>query len=266
MKKAFQALLLTSILTLGVLGAPSIAYAEETADTTTEADAAAIQDDQEAPEVSLTDSEENAQNRLMTSSSDSERYCKKVSNPYSFFKQYKDWRAYQTVKDQYYLSCVSSPASSSSDPLAWNGYRNGAVHPKDLVFVDNAVLRSDAAAAYAQMNAAYKAETGKDLQVNASYRSYSRQVTTWVKDTPIAAYPGTSGHGWGTSLDLATAGDYSDQGTWLAANSEKYGWINPPWAHDGVPPEESWHFDFQTPSTPVICETIFQKKQECNQL
>lgn len=265
MKKSLRTLTAMGALFLGSMTiAPAVAYANP---SDSEVDGAGIYQDQENPDVPMSSSEEEVEEEMLApASSSSSRYCQKVSNPYSFFKEYDNWRAYQTVKEQYYLSCASAPEESASDPLSWNGYRNGAVHPDDLVFTNDVVLREDAAEAYERMNAAYKAETGKDLQVNSSYRSYSKQVTTWITSTPIAAYPGTSGHGWGTSLDLATAGDYEAQGEWLKEHSEEYGWINPAWAHDGKPPEESWHFDFKEPSTPVICDNIFQKKQDCNQL
>lgn len=231
-------------------------------------DTATIQQTQvlEEDEAGFTPQEEEVQDQMLEKAGPGTRGCEKVANPHSFFSEYSAWRTFQTVKDQYYLSCFSSPESTATDAGAWGGYRNGAVNPEDLEFVGSAILRSDAAATYVEMNDAYKAETGEDLQVNASYRSYAKQVTTWIKDTPIAAYPGSSGHGWGTSLDLATAGDYVEQGEWLEENAEEYGWINPTWAQDGTGPKEAWHYDFESPSHPIICDNIFQPKDECNAL
>ena len=263
-KRLFASAGIATILCSTLFAAPAMADGAEVPAL----DATTIQETQtlEEDEKGFTQQEEEVQDEMLEKAGPGTKGCEKVTNPYSFFSEYSEWRTYQTVKDQYYLSCFSSPQSTAEDEGAWGGYRNGAIHPDDLTFVGSAILSDEAADAYSEMNDAYRAETGKELQVNASYRSYAKQVTTWIKDTPIAAYPGSSGHGWGTSLDLATAGDYEAQGEWLEENAEDYGWINPTWAQDGSGPKEPWHYDFQTPSHPIICDNIFQPKDKCNAL
>lgn len=182
--------------------------------------------------------------------------CEYVPNVYSI-KELEQWTTYQGFITDYYLSCQTSPQSSGQWSGFWGGHRNGAIPPNQLQVVgEDVLLKPDAAKAFEQMNAAYKADTGKDLQVNSSYRPYNDQWSTWITSPDVGAYPGTSGHGWGTSIDLATAGDFVAQGEWLAENSEQFGWINPYWADDGVAPEEPWHFDYLEPSHPKICASL----------
>lgn len=183
-------------------------------------------------------------------------YCQRVTNPYHVSDS--QWWTYQQFINRYKESCSITPDWAGSWSGAWGQWRNGAIPPENLTFVnDSFLLKDDAAQAFSKMDKSYFNDTGKHLQVNEAYRPYIVQWSTWTKDVRIAAYPGTSGHGWGTSLDLATAGDYESQGKWLKANAEKFDWINPEWAHDGVSPEEPWHFDYKESSHPKICTSIW---------
>lgn len=98
-------------------------------------------------------------------------------------------------------------------------------------------LRSDAAVAFAEMNAAYKKETGKDIGITDSYRDMAGQVSVAARKPGFAARPGTSNHGWGLALDLDTS-SYD----WLEANAGKYGWENPDWAKRNA--YELWHWEY----------------------
>lgn len=93
------------------------------------------------------------------------------------------------------------------------------------------------------MVAAAKAD-GARLAVQSAYRSYTGQVLTfndWVSQVgydealKISARPGHSEHQLGTAIDFRSVGGappwtYPDwattkEGTWLAANAWKYGWV-----------------------------------------
>lgn len=98
-------------------------------------------------------------------------------------------------------------------------------------------LRSDAAVAFAKMNAQFKKDTGKDIGITDSYRSLESQVSVAARKPGFAARPGTSNHGWGLALDLDTS-NYE----WLEANAGKFGWENPDWAKRNS--YELWHWEY----------------------
>ncbi|HEU0206131.1 MAG TPA: M15 family metallopeptidase [Pseudolysinimonas sp.] len=121
-------------------------------------------------------------------------------------------------------------------------------------------MRPEAAAALRQMFADYQAQSGAQLRVVSAYRSYTTQVATyngWVSRLGQAqadrqsARPGTSEHQTGLAVDINTGSDQgfgaTPAGTWLAANSYKYGFIVR--YPDGFEPitgyeYEPWHFRF----------------------
>lgn len=105
-------------------------------------------------------------------------------------------------------------------------------------------LRSDAAVAFAKMNAAYKAETGEDMALTDTYRSLESQVSVASRKPGLAARPGTSLHGWGLAIDFG-AGAPSASGqlyNWLVENAGEYGWENPDWAKSSK--YEPWHWEY----------------------
>jgi LAS superfamily LD-carboxypeptidase LdcB len=57
----------------------------------------------------------------------------------------------------------------------------------------------------------------------------------------VAAYPGTSKHGWGTAIDVPERpceyGLHTPQRDWLVANGARFGWY--PIA------SEYWHFEYR---------------------
>lgn len=105
-------------------------------------------------------------------------------------------------------------------------------------------LRADAAVAFAKMNAAYKKDTGQDLQITDSYRSLEGQISVAARKPGLAARPGTSNHGWGLALDLGggTSSGTGQQYNWLVANAGEYGWENPDWAKRNA--FELWHWEY----------------------
>jgi D-alanyl-D-alanine carboxypeptidase len=110
-------------------------------------------------------------------------------------------------------------------------------------FVNAPTLRKEAADQVVAMFAAYKAETGNQMQAQSAYRSYSVQVSVyqgWVNSLGQAgadltsARPGHSEHQTGLAIDISSlpaqcALDQcfadTDQGKWLAANAYKWGFI-----------------------------------------
>ncbi len=105
-------------------------------------------------------------------------------------------------------------------------------------------LRADAAVAFAQMNAAYKADTGKELEVTDSYRPIGSQQAVAASKPGLAAKPGTSMHGWGIAIDFGggTETASGQQYEWLVANAGEYGWENPDWAKSSK--YEPWHWEY----------------------
>jgi hypothetical protein len=70
-------------------------------------------------------------------------------------------------------------------------------------------LRKDAAAAFNAMSKEANRRWGKTISVISAYRTYATQVYLWdhvahAHDTNWVAVPGTSNHGWGLAVDLAT--------------------------------------------------------------
>ncbi|WP_029088860.1 M15 family metallopeptidase [Brevibacterium album] len=105
-------------------------------------------------------------------------------------------------------------------------------------------LRADAAVSFAKMNAAFKADTGKDMAITDSYRSLEGQISVAGRKPGLAARPGTSLHGWGIALDFGGGAQNAsgEQYDWLVANAADYGWENPDWAKASK--YEPWHWEY----------------------
>jgi D-alanyl-D-alanine carboxypeptidase len=116
--------------------------------------------------------------------------------------------------------------------------------------IEDHQLRADAAVSFAKMNAAYKKDTGKELEITDSYRDMSGQLSVAGRKPGLAAKPGTSLHGWGIALDLG-GGVASKSGAWdwLVEHGDEYGWENPDWAKSSM--YEPWHWEY-TPARKSI--------------
>lgn len=105
-------------------------------------------------------------------------------------------------------------------------------------------------APYAEaMATAFYVKFGKPLYATDGYRDYATQVQLKKEKGPYAATPGTSNHGWGRALDLASGVNSfsSDEHRWLRANAHRWGFAHPEWAHNGVSADgmdEAWHWEF----------------------
>jgi hypothetical protein len=143
---------------------------------------------------------------------------------------------------------------------------NGKLATADLMAVPAAVagagfLRRDAGSQFGMLAHAFEQALGHPLVITEGYRTYDRQVEYWNRYQAgtgnLAAYPGTSNHGWGISCDfgsgVATAG--SAEKRWMDAHAPAYGWQ--PTGNSFARPEP-WHFDYARPritSGPSIFDT-----------
>lgn len=129
------------------------------------------------------------------------------------------------------------------------GYANGRLPTSALCPLWGAagqLLRADAATTFSRMSMAYAAQFGAPICVTDSYRSYASQVRLYREKPALAAYPGTSEHGWGRATDLC--GGIQSFGTtthnWMVANAPRFGWFHPGWAEPGGSRPEPWHFEY----------------------
>ncbi|PUB23956.1 D-alanyl-D-alanine carboxypeptidase-like protein [Promicromonospora sp. AC04] len=134
---------------------------------------------------------------------------------------------------------------------AAKNYGNGQIPSSvlcGLSWTSSEQLRCDAALALEDLNSAFRAAFGRNLDLTDGYRSYSEQVTVAATRGALAAVPGTSNHGWGQAVDLS--GGIESFGTaehnWMVANAGKYGWEHPAWAQAGGSKPEAWHWEYGT--------------------
>lgn len=121
---------------------------------------------------------------------------------------------------------------------------NGALLTGDLAAIPGGNLRKDAAAAWNAMHADIKKKTGIDIRPSgprSSYRTLYWQKYFWNEYQAgrgnLAAVPGTSNHGWGLAVDVATP----DMANAINKYGAPYGYQKK-WS-DGV--GEWWHFKFR---------------------
>jgi peptidoglycan hydrolase CwlO-like protein len=150
-------------------------------------------------------------------------------------------------------SMPSMPSMPSADgscgPPSTLGEANGFLPSSTLCPLSTGRghrLRTDAAQAYEQLQAAYAASLGRPLCVTDSYRSYPAQVDVFARKPSLAAVPGTSQHGWGLALDLCGGVQVfgSEAHEWMRAYAPAFGWHHPQWAREGGRKPEPWHWEF----------------------
>ncbi|MGY3262607.1 hypothetical protein ACVJ1F_001754 [Frigoribacterium sp. 2355] len=135
---------------------------------------------------------------------------------------------------------------------AWGGQTNGKVpaalmSPVQASVAGSGYLRDDAARQYLSLSLAFRSAVGRSLTITEGYRSYERQVDYWNRYQAgtgnLAAYPGTSNHGWGISCDFGAGVDQAGSVAkrWMDANAPSYGWS--PTGNTFSRPEP-WHFDY----------------------
>ena len=130
------------------------------------------------------------------------------------------------------------------------GYANGRIPTSALCALpghDGHRLRADAARALVRLAEAYRADTGRQLCITDTYRSYEAQrALRWQKGR-LAATPGTSNHGTGIAVDFC--GGVESFGTkahrWMQARAGEFGWVHPTWARAGGRKPEPWHWEYR---------------------
>ncbi|MBX3093347.1 MAG: M15 family metallopeptidase [Cryobacterium sp.] len=113
----------------------------------------------------------------------------------------------------------------------------------NVPYVSTPLLRQEAAGPLVEMFAAFHAETGEQLRLQNSYRSYATQTNTYNYHVSTkgqaqadrgSARPGHSEHQTGLALDVDPVGGgcsiqqcFGDMvhGKWLEANAWRFGWI-----------------------------------------
>jgi cell wall-associated NlpC family hydrolase len=144
--------------------------------------------------------------------------------------------------------CGAELAAPGISSPTWGGWDNGEIPTEALckLGVHRHALRCDAAAGYAAMGEAYRAEFGEDLCITDSYRSLASQVTAFYAKPGLAAVPGTSNHGWALAVDLCGGihRSGSPQWRWMTANAGRFGFVQPDWAAPGGEKPEPWHWEF----------------------
>lgn len=118
-------------------------------------------------------------------------------------------------------------------------YYPGTVNGRDLLkgAADNAEA----------LATAFLKEFRRPLEATDGYRSLGDQHELYERLGPgLAAKPGTSNHGWGKALDLASNINRfgSPEHKWMQENARRFGWEHPHWARQGGGREEAWHWEF----------------------
>lgn len=145
---------------------------------------------------------------------------------------------------------------------------SGKLSEKELEIIGeswgNHKLNPAAAEAFRLLSEAFALEFGHPIEMSDSYRSYAQQVETKKSKGRLAAEAGTSNHGWGLAIDLAS--NINDFGTkehkWMRENAAKFGWVLPAWANDGKGIEEPWHWEYTGKPDVAVDEIEGPEKDE----
>lgn len=140
---------------------------------------------------------------------------------------------------------AGTETTTATGTLAWGGHSNGRIPRNQLVAVrgvhhsgEGVHYMAPSAAADFQRMVADAAKEGVKITLTDSYRDYETQVRLRDEkgDQVATATPGTSIHGWGKAIDIATGRE------WVHENGARYGWIWPEWAQrEGTKSYEPWH-------------------------
>jgi hypothetical protein len=119
---------------------------------------------------------------------------------------------------------------------------NGKLPASELSPIAQGELRNDCAAAWNALNVEARSLGCEIVPTGSksSYRSYAQQVElyeVYLNGGNLAAKPGTSNHGWGTAVDVAT----QDMRSMIDRIGAKYGYSKS-WSDA---PSEWWHIVYQ---------------------
>lgn len=168
--------------------------------------------------------------------------------------------------------------------IGYWGYPNGNIPTSAMTKIysrgGNFYLKPDAAYWWLRLMDAYAEKWGVPLEITDGYRTYAEQVYYWNAYQAgwgnVAAYPGTSNHGWAMAVDIYTpsfgGSANAEQHKWLQQNAPSFGWT---WT-TGKASGESWHWEFTgglakpaetKPSVPIYQEeddevTIYYKDKD----
>lgn len=146
--------------------------------------------------------------------------------------------------------------------IGYWGYPNGDIPASAMYPVQSMggtfYLREDAAYWWWRLTAEYGAVWGVPLEITDGYRPLAEQWYYWNAYQAgwgnVAAYPGTSNHGWACAVDIYTpsfgGSSSTPQHGWLRAHAPSFGWT---WT-TGKASGESWHWEF-TESLPIPAGT-----------
>lgn len=134
-------------------------------------------------------------------------------------------------------------------------YANGRIPLSTMEAVRAEYFTPASAHQLRALEAAFARKFGHEFIINEGYRSLETQqrlYSGWIKRLPgynLAAYPGTSNHGWGIAGDFGSGIHLygSPQKIWMDAHAPQYGW-HP--AGNSFTPREAWHFEYR--GNPVI--------------
>lgn len=116
--------------------------------------------------------------------------------------------------------------------------QNGQLPPEELAPIAQGQLRKDAAAAWNAMNVEARASGLQIIPTGSmsSYRTLEQQKILYGRYKAggnLAAVPGTSNHGWGIAVDVATF----DMRRMVDRIGSRWGWDK----HTSDAPSEWWH-------------------------
>jgi len=137
------------------------------------------------------------------------------------------------------------PCSARADGFYANGFLSDAVLCP-LATGPGHRLANGAAAAFDQLSALRRAQTGSNLCISDSYRDYAGQVAVFASKPSLAATPGRSQHGLGLAVDLCGGVERfgGEAHRWMKDNAAAYGFIHPAWAQPGGSRPEPWHWEY----------------------
>lgn len=142
--------------------------------------------------------------------------------------------------------------------LAWGGYTNGQIPNDKLVGVGKSDadhgskaqhLEAEAAQAYQTLDAVFYRQFHKHLIVNDGYRDLTTQQELYAaykahpETNALAAYPGTSNHGWARAADFGSNVQYkgTPEALWMREHAKEYGFDDSGYGFARVEP---WHYDW----------------------
>jgi len=116
------------------------------------------------------------------------------------------------------------------------------------------IMHPEAAAAMGALLNTAREGGHPGLATKYTYRTLAKQWEKWANYQAggnLAAYPGTSNHGWAVSVDFT--GLTTEVISWLKANAKRFGYVNDV-------PTEDWHYTYYGGWTPEE-DTVLSDEQ-----